>query len=293
VAFQRYQEGVVSEEQDTKIGSVIPTIAAVSNRESAARTVTIHVLIVAGFLVALLGLTMFLFKSARRVTSKWPAETDSIRCTNRPQEALPELAKIEASAEEKDRLKGQFQGVQSLMKTHLHLMVLFYQGYFVTTILIGVLASIAAVTLLLITSAGWEHSSSYARTIFLVATVSATYCAAFPSILSQQKNLEDSRNLYTQDVSLINEMCSYTATGEGSGTKPGKKTAAEFIGYVDSRVQGLTSFPMGLDSSRTPDFYQALRRGVEPPASTKPQESKGQIHKTRPKPQSPGSQGAN
>src|SRR5205823_12841233 len=114
-------------------------------------------------------------------------------------------------------------------------LVIFYKNYFATIIMAGVLASVAAIALLFITTAGWQNASEYARTIFLVATAAATYCAAFPGIFQQQQNIDDNKTLYLNYVALANEICSYAATGEAITND--KEAVSIFIHHVDGELQ--------------------------------------------------------
>jgi hypothetical protein len=129
---------------------------------SVARKVILHVVIVGGFLTAVWILTISLYHLAAETTSQWSKDIQSVNCTADGKTDLQVSA--QASNDEKARLGGQFQEVKSRMNFHFHLMTNFYENFFVTLILTGVLASIAAITLLFITTDGWNSSSPYART---------------------------------------------------------------------------------------------------------------------------------
>ena len=249
---------------------------------SVARKVILHVLIVGGFLAAVWILTVSLYHIATKTTSQWSSDIQSLNCTSDGKQYLQVTA--QSSNDEKARLGGQFEEVKNRMNFHFHLMKDFYENFFVTLILTGVLASIAAITLLFITTDGWNSSSPYARAIFLVATASATYCAAFPNILQQQKNVDDNRKLYLQYVSLTNEMCSYAATGEAGGPiKDNKKDAKAFIHYVDSQLETLGNVAVGFDASKTPDFYDALRTSLNNRAKESEKQESAGTKKTKQK----------
>jgi hypothetical protein len=154
------------------------------------------------------------------------------------------------------------------MTHHFNLLITFYSYYFSTVIMTGVLASVAAICLLFITSKGWVPSNAYAKTIFLVATASATYCAAFPSIFQQQQNIDDNRRLYLDYAALANEMCSYATTG---GNDAGEsREPKDFIHYEDVQLKKLNKIAVGFDVSKIPDFTQALSKatGTNPTGTT-------------------------
>jgi hypothetical protein len=223
------------------------------------RQIFIHVFIVAGFLTPIWILAHITQGRASKFITEWKADLQPITCAGNGKLDLP--ISIQMPDEEKARLVGQFQEARGGMNFHFDVLATFYRNYFSTTILTGVLASIAAIALLFITSDGWQHSSPYARTIFLVATVSATYCAAFPSIFQQQQNIEDNKKLYLDYVDLTNEMCSYVSTEEtADGTE---EDAKAFIHYVDGRLKDLDKIAVGFDITKSPDFYEAIRKGVE------------------------------
>jgi hypothetical protein len=224
---------------------------------STPRKVIVHAAIVIGFLMPVWITATVLQCRARQFAADWRKDLQPITCTGDDKQGL--LVTVPATTEEKARLVGQFQQTRGRMNYHFDLLATFYQYYFSTIIMLGVLTSVAAVTLLFITSDGWQHSSPYARTIFLVATMSATYCAAFPSIFQQQQNIEDNRGLYLDYVTLTNEMCSYATTGE---TPDGVKADAKgFIHHVDAQLERLNKIAIGFDITKNPDFYEAIRKG--------------------------------
>jgi hypothetical protein len=220
--------------------------------------VIVHAAIVVGFLIPIWITALLLQGRAEKFIGQWKSDLQPITCVGDTTLDLP--ATVQAAEAEKARLAGQFREIRGRMNFHFDVLATFYKNYFSTIILAGVLASIAAIALLFITSDGWQHSSPYARTIFLVATVSAAYCAAFPSIFQQQQNIDDNKNLYLEYVALTNEICSYATTGEPVDNS--KKDARAFIHYVDSQLQQFDRIAIGFDLSKTPDFYETLRSGT-------------------------------
>jgi hypothetical protein len=234
---------------------------------SVPRHVIVHCLLVVGFLIPVWILGHSLQRRAEKFISEWRADLQPITCAGDKKLDLP--AATQASEEERKRLAGQFQEIRGRMNFHFDVLATFYKNYFSTIILAGVLASFAAIALLFITSDGWQHSSPYARTIFLVATASATYCAAFPSIFQQQQNIDDNKGLYLEYVALTNEMCSYASTGETPDNN--QPTAKTFIHSVDTRLKDLNKIAIGFDITKAPDFYEAFRKGFgTSPGATPP-----------------------
>lgn len=225
---------------------------------SVPRTVVFHILIVAGFLIPVFVTAKICKTRAEAFAQEWHRDLQAITCVANGKPDFP--TEIPTSPEEKARLAGQFQELGNRMTHHFNLLITFYSYYFSTVIMTGVLASVAAICLLFITSKGWDGSSQYAKTIFLVATASATYCAAFPSIFQQQQNIDDNRRLYLDYTALANEMCSYAITGENDAGNP--REPKEFIHYEDDQLKKLNKIAVGFDVSKIPDFAQAFGKGT-------------------------------
>lgn len=233
-------------------------IASFFQTSSVPRSVVFHILIVVGFLTPVFITASICRSQAKAFAEGWYTDLQAINCAGDGKSNLS--VTIQTSAEEKARLAGQFQELGNRMKHHFHLLITFYSYYFSTIIMTGVLASVAAICLLFITSKGWVPSNAYAKTIFLVATASATYCAAFPSIFQQQQNIDDNRRLYLEYTGLANEMCSFVTTGEndaGDSQEP-----KEFIHYEDVQLKKLNKIAVGFDVSKIPDFTQAFGKGI-------------------------------
>jgi hypothetical protein len=165
-----------------------------------------------------------------------------------------------ASDEEKGRLRGQYQEIRARMEHHLSVLKLFYVTSYTTILMTGILAAVAAIMLLFITIDGWKGSNQYARNVFLVATVSATFCAAFPSLFQQQRNIDENKRLYLAYVALTNEMCTYSTTGD-AGEDPLPEPRL-FIRSVDQQLKALNTIAVGFDASKLPDFSSALEKAT-------------------------------
>jgi hypothetical protein len=237
--------------------------------DSVPRTVLFHALIVVGFLTPVFIAASVCRTQAKTFAQGWYADLQAITCAS---DGKPDISvAIHTSPEERARLAGQFKELGNRMKHHFNLLITFYSFYFSTVIMTGVLASVAAICLLFITSKGWVPSNPYAKTIFLVATASATYCAAFPSIFQQQQNIDDNRRLYLEYAGLANEMCSFAITGENDAGD--SQEAKEFIHYEDVQLKKLNKIAVGFDVSKMPDFTQAFNKGIgsSPTAKSSPE----------------------
>jgi hypothetical protein len=121
---------------------------------------------------------------------------------------------------------GQFHEVVSRMRHHFWMTTVFYETQFTTSSMTPALAAAAAITLLFITSAGWKQADRFLKNIFVLATASATFCAAIPGIYQQQENMDANKKLYLQYAALANEICSYAATGDNQGSPQAQSRSA-------------------------------------------------------------------
>ena len=164
------------------------------------------------------------------------------------------------TSQEESRVEGQFHQIQQRLRHHFNQLITYYSYSFATTIMVGILAAIAAIALVFITLDGWCPSSEYKKTIFLLATVTATYSAAFPSVFQLQKNIDDNRYLYLKYVELANEICSYQSTAETSDKSPVGLNV--FIHQVDNELSSLNKIAVGTEASQIPDFNEALSKAL-------------------------------
>jgi hypothetical protein len=290
-----------------------------------ARRVVVHAAIVMGFLFAVWAASGIFELRALRFAEGWRDKLDPVTCTNnvhatdllmppglnlpvagglgvvpptQPNVFLAYYSTAKNStltvsapdpalvALQEQRLMGQFHQIQQRIEHHFSQLITYYSYSFATTIMVGILAAIAAITLVFITLSGWQPSSEYKKTIFLLATVTATYSAAFPSIFDLQKNIDDNRYLYLKYVALANQICSYQATAETPDT--GRTTLNVFIHQVDTQLSNLNKIAAGTETNQIPDFNDALRQAMGQAANLNPpnatQQVRGLSPTRRPKP---------
>ncbi len=190
--------------------------------------VLLHGLLIVGFMTVVFVAVEVCEGLAREYADRWEKDLSSISCNG-------------------DR-----------MNHHLSVLKMFYVTFYTTILMSGGLAAIAAIMLLFIAMDGWKSSNPYARNLFLIATVSATFCAAFPSLFQQQRNIDENTRLYLEYVALTNEMCTYTTTGGASDETNIERK--DFIRNVDRQLKALNKIAVGFDVSKVPDFTSALQK---------------------------------
>jgi hypothetical protein len=247
---------------------------------STQKVILYHALIVTGFMSGILIGIHLCMGLAKYYADPWEKGLLSISClgdgsadlpvTGKCKEPVPQETKVaiasassgisQASDEEKGRLRGQYQEVRERMKHHLSVLKLFCVTSYTTILMTGFLGAVAAIMLLFITIDGWKTSNQYVRNLFLIATVSATFCAAFPSLFQQQRNIDENKRLYLAYVALTNEICTYATTGAANNDKV--LTPKLFIRSVDQELKALNNIAVGFDASKLPDFTSAVQRAV-------------------------------
>jgi len=240
--------------------------------------VLLHGLLIVGFMTVVFVAVEVCEGLAREYADRWEKDLSSISCNGDGSSELfplprgvgtgPQSAGKAAAAgesrlartadEEMGRLRGQYQEIRTRMNHHLSVLKMFYVTFYTTILMSGGLAAIAAIMLLFIAMDGWKSSNPYARNLFLIATVSATFCAAFPSLFQQQRNIDENTRLYLEYVALTNEMCSYTTTGGASDETNIERK--DFIRNVDRQLKALNKIAVGFDVSKVPDFTSALQK---------------------------------
>ena len=240
--------------------------------------VLLHGLLIVGFITVVFVAVEVCEGLAREYADRWEKDLSSISCNGDgsselfplprgvgtgPQSAGTAAAAGESTArltadEERGRLRGQYQEIRTRMNHHLSVLKMFYVTFYTTILMSGGLAAIAAIMLLFIAMDGWKSSNPYARNLFLIATVSATFCAAFPSLFQQQRNIDENTRLYLEYVALTNEMCTYTTTGGASDETNIERK--DFIRNVDRQLKALNKIAVGFDVSKVPDFTSALQK---------------------------------
>ena len=224
-------------------------------------------MIVSLFLIGVWVTALTLLHHAQGFTEQWRRDLPPVTCTG--DKSKPDFyVAIQVSEPEKERLTGQFQQVVNEVRHHFWMSSVFYETQFVAKLMAAVLAAVAAITLLFITSVGWQKANPFLQNIFVLATASATLSAAIPSILQQQQNMESNIIAYREYASLANEMCSYAVTGNVvAPTNVNQKAslreqndAASFILHVDAELKRLNNIEVHF-GNEMPNFTEPLRQG--------------------------------
>lgn len=237
---------------------------------SVLRNVAAYAAMTAAFLAGVAIVSLIMLRVGKGFADQWSKDLHPITCTaDANQFGL--LFGPRFSDAQKARLNGQFREVRGRVLHHFNVTKAFYENHFVTVATTGILAAIAAITLLFITSTGWQPSKPRTKAIFVIATAAATYCSAIPSVFQQEQNMNENRRLYLENVNLANDLCSYAATGKTAKLPATKQSAVAFISYVDQRMSQLNPISVTFNASQNPNYNEALKEGLGGGQQTPPQ----------------------
>jgi hypothetical protein len=163
----------------------------------------------------------------------------------------PVAAGVEATDVQRKRLHEQMETIRTRIDHHLTVMRFFYSRYYMAIAVILISGLLTAVALLFVTKDGWGRAD-YARTVFITAAAITAYFGAFPSVFQQSQNIADNKKLYLQYVGLQNEARTYVVTGQNINGD--KKSAVDFIHYLDKQLIQLNTFAIGFDDTKVPNY---------------------------------------
>ena len=127
-------------------------------------------------------------------------------------------------------------------------MAFFFQAYYMAICVVMFAGGIAALALFFIAQNGWSGTNPYVKTVFLVMTAFAAYFGLFPSVFQQQQNISDNKTLFLAYKALENVVVSYPLTLTDVAGEA--KTPAQFITYVDSKMNTLGNIAIGFDYTK-------------------------------------------
>lgn len=182
--------------------------------------------------------------------------------------ALPTPTPIATpNVEEKERIQEQLQTIRDRTRHHGAVMAYFFKVYYVAIVMVMFAGVIAAVTLFFIAQKGWEHTSDYIETVFIVMSAVVAFYALFPPVFQQQKNISENKELFLQYKSLESEVQSYPLTHTTLKNEP--KIPKDFINHIDSEMDRIGNIALGFDITKV-DYKGAIELNKKPDSSVSP-----------------------
>lgn len=175
-----------------------------------------------------------------------------------PAEVQRAISSLTASSAAKARMMDQFQQIQNRITKHASIMGFFYRQYFISLSMICGASVVASLCLFFISKLGWERINNAVINVFIVSSSIIIFYGNIMLVFKQEDNIKDNQLLYLNYFSLRNEMLSYWATGQTIAEET--VTPAQFIHYMDKRLQELNQIRLGFDSTRTPSLGEQLKQ---------------------------------
>jgi hypothetical protein len=211
-----------------------------------------HTLIALGFIVITRLGQKASVKQAESMADEW-IEKIKVEDPDKTPAIPPEFT---ASELEKERLLQQVRMIRGRAYHHFAVMRFFYARYYMTISIVMTSGVIAALALLFITKDGWDSANQYVKTVFITTVALTAYFSAFPSVFQQNQNIADNKKLYLQYLALHNEVMSYLPSQECITGE--RKKISEFIHYIDRQLAQLSTFAIGFDDTKVPNYKGAF-----------------------------------
>jgi len=171
------------------------------------------------------------------------------------------IANLATKPSEKARLIDQFEQVQNRIQTHANVMGFFYKQYYISLSMICGGSVIASICLFFISKSGWERVNNALINIFIVSSSTVILYGNISLVFKQEENIKDNQALYLSYFDLRNEMLSYWATQEAkTGDTIIIVPAAQFIHYIDGRLQELSQIRLGFDATGITDLGNQMKQ---------------------------------
>ncbi|GAB4380722.1 MAG: hypothetical protein Kow00121_37540 [Elainellaceae cyanobacterium] len=172
------------------------------------------------------------------------------------------LSELPATPAERSRLMEQFQGLELRAARHAKIMGFFYKQYYISISMIVASFVLASLCLFFISKAGWSRVNNALINIFICSSAVILLYGNFIFVFKQEENLRGNQELYLSYIVLREEVLSYWATQQistGQTLEP-----AQFIHYLDDKLQTLNKIQLGFDSPQISAFIDQFKQIEQP-----------------------------
>ena len=166
------------------------------------------------------------------------------------------------------RLLAQLADVDERITIHRNLTIFFYKQYYAVLALSSTAGVMASLCLFFISKSGWDRINNAIINLFFSASGITLFCVNLTFVFQYGSNLQGNQDLLLSYIALRNEIASYCATGGdllGNYQEP-----ANYIHYIDVRMQSLNQIRLGFDASRILDMEDTLKKLLMEKQATPP-----------------------
>lgn len=178
------------------------------------------------------------------------------------------IAVLSPTPAQRIRLIDQYNQIESRVQKHSDIMGFFYRQYFISLSMICGASIVASVCLFFISKLGWDRVNNALINIFIVSSSTIIFYGNISLVFKQEENIKENQALYLGYFSLRNEMLSYWVTQQASTGDP--VIPAQFIHYMDGRLQELNQIRLGFDSTSITTLGEQMNQ-LNPSNENKPQ----------------------
>src|SRR6266566_1591048 len=152
--------------------------------------------------------------------------------------------------QEKARLEEQVRHIGGRAEHHFRVMQYYYSNYYVSLLLGSVYGGLAALSLVLLTKAGWQEGGRCLTSFFLTTTVCTTFFFTFPAWCQMDSNVTKNKALYVRYVGLLNDARTFAAIGSyAQDPQPTNQiTVTNFILRLDTEMRKANDIAVAFDA---------------------------------------------
>lgn len=165
-----------------------------------------------------------------------------------------------ASTNENMRFAEQVQHLSNRAKHHFSVMQFFYLNYYMQIMLACIFGGLSAISLFLLTKAGWEKANRYLVSFFLMTTVCTAFFLAFPNVCKMDENVAKNKALWLKYISLLDDARTFAAITNYVQVTPQTNTItpSRFILYLDEEMRKANDIVVSFDPTKYPNYNKAL-----------------------------------
>jgi hypothetical protein len=169
----------------------------------------------------------------------------------------------EVTPAQKSRLQDQATHISNRANHHFKMMQYYYSNYYVSLFLGSVYGGLAAISLFLLTRAGWEASGRCLRSFFLATTVCGIFFFAFAAWCEMDQNATKNKALYVRYLGLLTDARTFVAINDYDRDLKATNavTFNQFILHLDSEMKKANDIAVAFDATKGPIYNIAAGKG--------------------------------
>ncbi len=170
-----------------------------------------------------------------------------------------------AQPAEQKRLKEQVEHIANRANHHFEVMQFFYTNYYVSLLLGSIYGGLAALSLVLLTKAGWKEGGRCLASFFLTTTVCTTFFFTFPTWCKMDENATKNKALYVRYVGLLNDARTFGAIGDYAQDPQPTNTMSitNFILRMDSEMKKANDIAVAFDATKGPIYNLSTEKPMK------------------------------